>query len=83
MEVIEMLWKYIDSNGELVEIRTTREQDAELIEHEFNYLIVHRYFFNSRWAYRVNFTNNYDNTYTITFYCDNKTTYCFKLRKCY
>lgn len=72
MKILEMIVYYDDK-----EIKTTREEDLELIESDFNDLIYHKYVFKSNWVKRVVERTNYNGTRTITFTLDNRCKYKF------
>jgi hypothetical protein len=72
MKILEML---VEVDGK--ETITTREQDLELIESDFNSLMYHKYVFKSKWVKRVSDRNLYDGRRVITFTLDNGCRYRF------
>ena len=75
---MKVLTMTVDVNGK--KVITTREEDVELIESDFNDLMYHKYIFKSNWVKRVADRNNYDGTRTIKFTLDNKCTYTFIIK---
>ena len=56
---------------------TTRDDDLELIEVDFNDLMYHKYIFKSKQVKRVTERSNYDGTRAIKFPLDNGCKYTF------
>lgn len=72
MKILEM--KVLVEGKETI---TTREQDKDLIESDFNDLMYHKFIFKSKWVKRVSDRNNYNGTRTIKFKLDNECVYTF------
>lgn len=77
MKVLKMKVSYKDANGNNKEVITTREQDKDLIESDFNDLMYHKFIFKSSWVKRTTERTNYNGTRTIKFKCDNDAMYEF------
>ena len=76
MKIIKMIVE-VDKK----ETITTRDDDLELIEADFNDLIYHKYIFKSKWVKRVTERSNYDGTRTIKFTLDNGCKYTFIVKE--
>ena len=76
MKIIKMIVE--DDKKETI---TTRNDDLELIEADFNDLMYHKYIFKSNWIKRVTERSNYDGTRTIKFTLDNGCNYTFIVKE--
>ena len=76
MKIIKMIVE-VDKK----ETITTRDDDLELIESDFNDLMYHKYIFKSKWVKRVTERSNYDETRTIKFTLDNGCKYTFIVKE--